>query len=638
MNVFRISESELTSSVGKIEYLKNGKATPSATLSLTDTLKIMVSIPRALGAVGASLMLFCGYDDSLLDSFTLKFEDTYSDFDIYTASLKSEKYGAGLLFAALSVSTMLGAASAYLSGERLIFKLTSEPIRSIQITVSDFENNPPDSFLGGVIYHIFVDRFARSGKTPQKKGAEYTHSWDAEIPEYPAYPGAPLKNKYLYGGDLRGIKEKLSYLSSLGVSLIYLSPIFESPSNHKYDTADYMRVDSAFGTEADLSELIAAAKEHGIGIILDGVFNHTGADSIYFNKYSTYDSLGAFQSKESPYYDWFDFQSYPDEYTSWWGIEILPRINPDKPALRAYLSGEGGVIDKYSKMGVVGFRLDVADELSDGFIASIKHRMSASRPENILYGEVWEDASNKIAYGTRKKYYIGSELDGVMNYTLRRGLISYLRDKSVGELAYAITDVMFNAPERIRHAQMNLLGSHDTVRALTALAGELPDGKENSYLAEKKMTDKERKVAVRRYVAAYTALATLPGIPSIFYGDEVGMEGYSDPFNRLTYPWGREDNELLFAIKAVNVARRENSVYRCGEYKLLYLDASLLIFARYENQDAYITVLNNSQCEKSVTLSRAATDILADTCAFTHTLKGESAVILKTKKNTTIQF
>lgn len=192
------------------------------------------------------------------------------------------------------------------------------------------------------------------------------------MPEYPAYPGAPLKNNRFYGGTLLGIIDKLEYIRSLGVDTIYLSPIFDAASNHKYDTADYMSVDSMFGGEKAFKALIKKAHEYGIGIILDGVFNHTGSDSIYFNKYGHYKTLGAYQSKKSKYYSWYDFKNYPDEYTAWWGIDILPRIHPDKPDCRKYFVGKDGVIAKYASMGIDGFRLDVADELSDDFIAEIK--------------------------------------------------------------------------------------------------------------------------------------------------------------------------------------------------------------------------------------------------------------------------
>ncbi len=638
MNAFHISESELLSRTGKIEYLKNGRLTPSATFIQDDKVRIRAWLPRALGAVGASLNFYSGYTDEPLGALILNWEDSESAYDIYSVRFDPQKFGPGLIFAALKVDSLLGELGAELCGTELIFKSSGSDIKSIQITVSDFEHKAPEKFEGGIIYHIFVDRFAKSDKIPRNSEADYVDAWDAEIPEYPAYPGAPLKNTYLYGGDLYGIKEKLPYLKSLGVTLIYLSPIFESPSNHKYDTADYMTVDPAFGGEEALRELITAAKRRGIGIILDGVFNHTGADSIYFNKYSNYPSIGAYQSKSSPYYGWYDFRSYPDEYTSWWGIEILPRINPDKPELSAFLSGEGGVVDKYARMGISGFRLDVADELSDEFISSIKTRLSASSSDNILYGEVWEDASNKIAYDKRKKYFIGSELDGVMNYTVRKGLISYIRKKETDALRYALTDVIFNAPERIRNIQMNLLGSHDTERILTALAGEAPNGKSNDQLAKKRMTDRERALGRARYICAYTVAATLPGIPSVFYGDEAGMEGYSDPFNRLTYPWGKQDKAVLSEIKRINKIRRENDVYKHGEYALLHLDRDILIFSRHDAKDSFVTAVNNKGAPAKITASKPIYDLISGRSASEHTIPPESAMIFKIKKGTSIEF
>ena len=357
-----------------------------------------------------------------------------------------------------------------------------------QLLISDFLYEKPSWIYGGIIYHVFVDRIFRGTETPPSAGGILDPDWENGIPEYPPYPGAPLKNNTFFGGNLDGVRLKLSYIASLGVNCIYLSPIFRAASNHKYDTGDYTTVDEAFGGDAALLRLVAEAEDYGIRIILDGVFNHTGDDSMYFNKYGHYDTVGAYQSKDSPYYSWYDFEKFPDKYTSWWGIDILPRINPDNPECRAYFTGDGGVIEKWMRCGIGGFRLDVADELSDGFIESIKECISKIRPDAILYGEVWEDASNKIAYEKRRSYYHGNALDGVMNYPLRTGIIRYLRFGETEPLRYALTDIMENAPKRIRDAQMNLLGTHDTERILTVLGGEFPEDGDNAAYAAYRMS------------------------------------------------------------------------------------------------------------------------------------------------------
>ena len=403
-----------------------------------------------------------------------------------------------------------------------------------------------------------------------------------------------MKNNTFYGGSLYGIIDSLDYLKRMGVTILYLSPIFESPSNHKYDTADYLTVDAAFGGEEAFCRLIEEAKARNIGILLDGVFNHTGSDSIYFNKYGTYDSVGAYQSPDSPYFPWFTFQSYPDRYTCWWDIDILPRLSTETKAVQNFFVGRAGPIRKYAKMGIVGMRLDVADELPDSFIAKIKNALYEENPNTLLYGEVWEDASNKIAYDTRKQYYLGSELDGVMNYPLRAGLLEYLLEHKTDKLRYALVEVTDHTPPRILHAQMNLLGTHDTARILTLLGGEDAAGLSNDVLATKRLTPQAYTIARERLLVAYTILSTLPGIPAIYYGDDAGLQGYGDPFNRMPYPWNTVDEIIHNRYEKMGQIRSCHDVYREGDFHLRVLEPDLLIFSRENNRHAYITVANLS--------------------------------------------
>ncbi len=634
MHKFRISEAEALSDIGRIIFIHNGKEDRSGAYQIADKAKIKILLPRSLGTYELKYFICAENTERLTEDLFAKWEDQYFEYDIYSIDFSPKAIGVGLYFIHLELKTIVGKVYTEFKNHILKFTKNEDGSNHIQITVSDFKYKAPENNYGGIIYHIFVDRFNKTRKYPLKYGAEYVDDWNSEIPEYPEYPGAPLKNNYFYGGSLSGISEKLDYLSSLGVTHIYLSPIFDSPSNHKYDTADYMTIDKMFGGERALKRLIDSAKEHGIGIILDGVFNHTGADSIYFNKFGKYPAIGAYNVKNSPYYDWFDFKSYPDDYTSWWGIEILPRINPDIKSCREYISGKNGVISKCSKMGITGFRLDVADELSDDFIGSIKETLNRSNDISILYGEVWEDASNKIAYDKRKRYYLGTELDGVMNYTVRSGLISYLRNKATEELEYSLTEVMFNAPKRIRDAQMNLIGSHDTMRAITALAGESPEGRSNTYLLSARMTKKEYKLGVALLKSAYTVLATIPGIPSIYYGDEAGMQGYSDPFNRRTYPWGKENKDLIDHYRLIGQIRRENNVYKDGDFELLRLDRDILSFKRSDTSYSYVTILNNSDTEREVYFSEKARSLVNKTKSTAFKMAPHEADVFKIKKGT----
>lgn len=618
---FRFSTETPAGLSGTIQFVHNRKKSATSAFEKQERGGAVLALPRILGTVSAELV--CIKDGEAAPTFSVFGKWQSSDSTLEEYSFTFPKLDIGLYFFNIKIGSVFGELYAYPESDAVRFS-SSCVAPAFQMSVSDFKYNFPDGLLGGVIYHIFVDRFNRGGDVSVREGARLVQDWGDVIPEYPDYPGAPLKNNTFYGGTLWGIIDKLDYIASLGTKAIYLSPVFKSVSNHKYDTADYMSVDEMFGGDGALRELVSKASYYGIGIILDGVFNHTGADSIYFNKYGSFSSLGAYQSKESPYYRWFDFESYPDKYTAWWGIEILPRINPDIPSCRDYFVGTDGVIDKYSKMGVFGFRLDVVDELSDSFVKDIKSTLNSNNKGSILYGEVWEDASNKIAYGKRKSYYLGDELDGVMNYPLRTGIIDYIRNKNTDKLRYALSDVINNAPKRIANMQMNLLGTHDTERILTVLGGESSRGKSNSYLSTKRMTKKERELAKLRLMSAYTVLSTLPGIPTIFYGDEAGLEGYHDPFNRMPYPWGREDFDLIDHYKKLGTVRSQNEVYKEGCFKLIYLSDSLLIFMRYDDSSCYFTIYNNSNESISVKLSTPP-DILLG--SYPEIRSGESSIL-----------
>ena len=598
--LFNFSDFQLTSLRGKLNFVHSYKSNSSA-FEINEAASIKISVPRYLGINEAWIDIYSEDIVNNIYSSPLYWEDVTLGNDVFSSSLDLSKLGVGLCFFRITLISQFDTFYCYPCCDEVRFSKINDNIPHFQLSITDFKYNKPLGKYGGIIYHIFVDRFAKSGAIQPKVGTVVIDDWSKEIPEYPEYPGAPFKNNTFYGGNLLGIIDKLNYLASLGVNTVYLSPIFSSPSNHKYDTADYMSVDSMFGSDEALKKLIVEAGKLGIGIILDGVFNHTGDDSIYFNKYSTYSTIGAYQSEDSPFYKWYTFKSYPDDYASWWGISILPKINVDIPCCRDYFVGRHGVIDKYASMGIDGFRLDVADELSDSFIRAIKEKLNEKNSESVLYGEVWEDASNKIAYGKRKRYYLGDELDGVMNYPLRKGLIEFFTNFNADTLRYALTEIINNAPKRIADLQMNLLGTHDTERILTVLGDEKSDGYTNRELATKRLTAEHRKIAIDRLKMAYTILATLPGIPSIYYGDEAGLEGYSDPFNRMTYPWGSECIDLIEHYKSIGSIRRGFDVYKEGAYSLLFLDSNLLIFKREDDCYSYITVVNNSS--SNLTLS-----------------------------------
>lgn len=438
----------------------------------------------------------------------------------------------------------------------------------------------PEWAKGCVIYHIFVDRFRKSGKYPVKSDA-VAMDWDDDISEFAEDPGDPVKNNTFYGGDLDGITEKLPYIASLGTEMIYLSPVFDSPSNHRYDTADYMRVDPMLGGDVALKKLCREAKNSGIRIILDGVFNHTGADSVYFNKYGKYDTVGAYQSKRSRYYPWYSFRRFPDDYECWWGVDIMPRVNSEDPSWRKFILGDGGVIRKYMRMGVRGWRLDVCDELSDTFLDELSSTVAEEDPEGLVLGEVWEDATNKVAYGKRRKYLRGGQLHSVMNYPFREAALDYVRYGDYEKFRNITEGIFRRYPEDSVYCAMNMLGTHDTVRAITALAGDSGEGKGGSKLKVMRLSKSEREAGRLMAVFAFGIMCALPGAVSIFYGDETGMEGYRDPFCRRPYPWGNEDRQMIGEFARLGQIKRGCDVLRTGEFEILSADAEHLEIHRY---------------------------------------------------------
>ena len=451
-----------------------------------------------------------------------------------------------------------------------------------QITVYDKNFQTPDFYKGGIIYHIFVDRFNSVGEIKVRDGL-YMHKNKDDIPFYKPDEDGKIKNEDVYGGNLRGIIEKLDYLKELNVSLIYLSPIFEAHSNHKYNTADYTKIDDMFGDDEIFDELIAKADGLGIKIILDGVFNHTGEDSVYFNKAGRYDSVGAYQSMRSQYYDWYTFNKWNDDYECWWGVKSLPAVKKDQPIFRTFICGVDGIVEKWLKRGAAGFRIDVADELSDRMLKGINRAAKDTSPEKIIIGEVWEDASNKMAYGYRRQYLLGNQLDSVMNYPLKDAIISYLRTGNSKIVADVMNMIMNNYPKPSIDCLMNVLDSHDTVRILTALGtANFADSKDEMAVA--KLTPVERINGVALLKMAVLMQMTLPGVPCIYYGDEAGMEGYGDPFCRRFFPWDNIDKEIHSFYKRMGSIRASYKVFVDGGYELIDGGDGVFCFRRFKEE------------------------------------------------------
>ena len=493
----------------------------------------------------------------------------------------------------------------------------------------------PKFFRGGIAYQIFPDRFFRAGHEELKPDARLNSDWYHGTPEYFRPGDKNFKNNLFFGGDLPGIESKLKYIASLGVTAIYLNPIFLSSSTHKYDTADYTRIDPMFGGEQAFRSLIKAAKKYKISIILDGVFNHTGDDSVYFNKYGKYPGMGAYQSKQSPYAEWYNFTEFPDEYESWWGFKNLPRVMSDNPSYKKFLFGKDGVVRKYIREGICGWRLDVADELSDSFLTELSAAARAERKDALIIGEVWEDASNKISYGKRRSYFNGKELDSVMNYPMREAIIAYVRHGDMWKFMRTANSLYYNYPREMTHQLLNLLGTHDTVRAITALAGAGSEGLSADMLAAKRMTAEEYRMGVKRMKLAYFILATVPGVPCIYYGDEIGMEGEKDPFNRMPYPWGQENHDLLRYFRKVGrMRRRESDFFADADFEIMYIDRSMLVFERKKGGEILVSVVNRSKDTFVFSADDEMNEIFNQHTGTEFEVKGMSAYCFKMQSDT----
>ncbi|WP_077389831.1 glycoside hydrolase family 13 protein [Mobilibacterium timonense] len=467
--------------------------------------------------------------------------------------------------------------------------ITGSPM-SWQQTVYKREYQIPGWLQGGIIYHIFVDRFSRSAgydelkerlklaPTANSPERHLHHIWGQQ-PDYKPVNGRIMNNDF-YGGDLQGIISRLDYLKELGVTCIYLSPIFRAYSNHKYDTMDYMEIDPSFGTEDDFRELCEKAGGMGMRVILDGVFAHTGSDSVYFDREHRFGG-GAYGDPESSYRDWYFF--HPDgTYDTWWGIDTLPKLNKEDPGYRRFICGEDGVARKWLRAGASGWRLDVADELPVDFLEELTEAVKDEKPDALVLGEVWEDASSKVAYGQRKNYFEGNKLDSVMNYPLRQGIIDFVRGGHPGLLVGTVEQLQENYPPEVTSCLMNILGTHDTQRIITALAGQIPPGNASmDWMASAALSARERSEGRRLLKIASALQMTLPGVPCIYYGDETGMEGYRDPFNRGCFPWNDVDEDLVGWYRRLSMIRREHYVYRSGGYRTVQAIEGLYAFQRF---------------------------------------------------------
>ena len=459
-----------------------------------------------------------------------------------------------------------------------------------QLTVYE-EDAVPAWFTGGIVYQIFPDRFHRGSDWEERRqkarrpegwrgpARVFQEDW-ADTPFYTKNTRGEVTRWAFFGGTLEGVREKLLYIKSLGASAIYLNPIFLAASNHKYDTADYTAIDPGFGDEESFRRLAREARALGIALILDGVFAHTGADSVYFNKYGNYGEVGAITGPSSPYYEWYRFNSFPDSYDSWWGVSDLPKTDKNNKSFREFICGADGVVRRWLRLGARGWRLDVADELPDDFIRGVRRAMTETDRDSVLVGEVWEDASNKVSYGVRRSYLLGGALQSVMNYPFRLMALDYMLGKlDAPELAARLMNLRENYPPSSMAMALNVIGSHDRARVLTLL-GDPPESLTEPEKEVFRLSPEKLNLARARLKLLALLQSAVPGVPCVYYGDEAGLEGFEDPYNRAPYPWGREDMELREHYRLMGLLRQQNPALREGGFAAEALSPHVLSATR----------------------------------------------------------
>ena len=562
---------------------------PFGTLTPGQECTLSIHVPMTVQATSVTCELL--YDDkSPAQSFSMELDAKKGAYDIFRGKF-SIPFPA-LYFYFFRVHTRQGDFRLFKEGDDT--NMEAGDLWQISCVPADFHT--PDWAKGAIIYQIFPDRFYKSGEVDLtgKLGPYTIHkNWYEDVDWKPTPEGLVLNNDF-YGGNFKGITEKMDYIASLGTTILYLNPISKSFSSHRYDTGDYKTPDPMLGTEEDFAAMCRAAHDRGIKVILDGVYSHTGSNSLYFNREGAFPGKGAFQSQESPYSSWYTFYQWPYNYHSWWNFDTLPTVNKMDSAFIEYIiTGEDSVIAHWLKLGADGFRLDVADELPDEFLKLLYDRVKELNPNALVLGEVWEDASNKTAYDKRRKYFTGAELDSVMNYPFRTAIINFMRGWDSGRgFRDTVMSIVENYPREVWQSNMNLLGTHDTPRILTALVDDFDGPREEK--AKRRLSRNNMEVARDRLLMASFLQYTLPGSPSLYYGDEALMEGYKDPFNRRTYPWGREDWAMLDHFKRLGRLRRDSEVLRLGDIRFFEAGDKHLGYTRSYNGKTLKVYANRS--------------------------------------------
>ncbi len=466
----------------------------------------------------------------------------------------------------------------------------------------------PDWAKGKVMYHIFVDRFNRANKEKPKEmpRREVYDSFEDEMIVGPNKDG--IWNADFYGGDLKGIEEKLDYIKSLGVSILYLSPVVWSQSNHRYDASDYENVDPYVGTNDDLKSLCDEAHKRGMKVILDAVFNHTGNDSKYFNEFGSFDEVGAYQSKDSKYYDFYKkyYSNNQVYFGYWWGMSNLPVCDGYNEKWQNYIYGEHGIIDKWFELGIDGLRLDVADELTDEFLEGIRKAVKRNKKDGYILGEVWKNPMRM----NRGYISSGKGMDSVMNYPLIDALIRYYKYRDVDKLKRVLYEIKNEYPEDTINSLMNFTSTHDITRAINIFAShdfnEFSEwawyaGEDREWQKNYKLSKEDYEKGKDKYKSYLFTLTFLPGILSIFYGDELGLEGMGNLANRRPFPKTCKDEELIEFFRKIGKIRKQEPFLEQAYFDIVDVNDKLFTFERSdEDNRALITVNRSGEPQKII--------------------------------------
>lgn len=539
-----------------------------------------------------------------------RFEPMGRKYGYFTYQMRIAPTSAGLYFYRFFIRAASGE-SIFGRGDGNLPSESSD--RRWQLLCYSEEIRPPKAFSGKVFYQIFPDRFYREGSCDlsEKLGPFRIHENMQEEPDYLPDVQGEIKNNDFFGGNLLGITKKLDYLASLGVEVLYLNPIFMAYSNHRYDTADYKRIDPMLGTESDFSALCREAHTRGMKIILDGVFSHTGDRSVYFDRCSEFGG-GAVSKPDSAFRSWYRFSEYPHSYESWWGIKTLPCVEEMEPSYLSFiLADEDSVIRHWLRLGADGFRLDVADELPDEFLRILYRTVKEEKPDALVIGEVWEDASNKISYGVRRKYLWGEELDGVMNYVYRAAIIDFVSERiDAKQFMERISELSEHYPKETLLCSMNFLSTHDTARIFTLLAGKDGNSMSRAERANARLNEAEYKKGRKLLSAAVFLLFTLPGCPSIYYGDEIGMQGYEDPFNRRFFDWEHPDIEIMEEYRRLAKCHTQSEALGQGIIQKVSARGRFVIYSRRSDKEELFCALNLSDTPEEIVAGECSPLIL----------------------------